>query len=215
MPAAQLQRHAEAMLRAPVPHHRLRRGAVSCPVHAAPHPVDAAHQVRCACARILACGEQAHHQEGRLHDVAAVVPGREGHRPAGRAVHPVREGSAVARCTLQKAADLRYAHQCLAARDEAAFRPGDHRHDAEAGAARRHRVHHAGRAGTFTCHATHRMGEVGEIAQRLALHPVEQAVQRSHVTASDCTSRALGPTIRMKPPGSQPRVISPSAGPRS
>ena len=217
VPAAQLQRHGEILLRAPVPHHGVRRRAEAPPVHATPQVIDLLRQLRCALPHVFTRGEQAHHQEGRFHDVAAVVTRRKGDSCTGVAVGPVCEGAAIARQHFEKPADPRDALHRLVQRDEAALGPGDHRHDAEARSARRHGVHHVRCARTFPRHAARRVREVGEIAQRLALHLVEQAACRhlSHVTVSDCTSRALGPTMRMKSPGSQPRVMLSSAGPRS
>ena len=217
MPAAQLQRHPEAVVRAPVPHHRVWRGAIAGPVNVAPQRIDHPRQRGLARLEPLPRGDEPHHQEGRLHDIAAIVAGREGDGRACRTMHPVREGTAVARCIAKEAANPCDPLHRLAARQEAALGAGDHRHDAEAGAPRRHRLHHAGRAGAFARHAAHRVGEVGEIAQRLALHAVQQAVRShfSHVTVSDCTSRALAPTMMMNSPGSQSRTMASSDGPRS
>ena len=94
--AGDRQAHGPVVARPPVPHHPVGRGAEGGPVDAVPERVDPGRKR--AGAEPLAGGDQAHHQEGRLDDVAAGVVLREGHRLAGGAVHPVREGALVARC---------------------------------------------------------------------------------------------------------------------
>lgn len=215
VPAAELQRHAEALRFTPVPQKAVGFRTVAGPVDAPPQLVDPPRQRRRACLQILPGRDEAHHQEGGLDDVAAIVARREGDGGAAAAVHPVRKGATVAGCCLEEAADRGNALHQVASRQETSLCTRDHRHDAEAGAAGRHRVHHVTTAGPLARHAAGRMGEIGEIAQRFPLHPVEQQVgaHRSHVTVRHCVSRALGPTMMMKSPGSQPHAMFPSAGP--
>src|SRR6185312_11758891 len=106
--------------------------------------------------------------------------------------------------------DPRDACPHVGAREESALGGGEHRHDAEAGAAGRHRlaIVVAGHGiAALARHAADRMAEIPEIAQRLALHAVEQGVvgQRCHAQRERQTTRFV-PSLSELPPISMTNV---------
>ena len=94
----------------------------------------------------------------------------------------------------EPADDARDAQSYIGARQEAALAAGQHGHDAEAGAARRHGVavvvaRHG--IAALARHSADRVAEVPEITQRLALHAVQQGVvgERCHWSQERQTMR--------------------------
>src|SRR5690242_14684470 len=101
--------------------------------------------------------------------------------------------------------DPRDACPHVGAREESALSGGEHRHDAEAGAAGRHRlaIVVAGHGiAALARHAADRMAKVPEIAQRLVLHAVEQGVvgKRCHRLYERQTMRFVPPKLSEEPP---------------
>ena len=128
-------------------------------------------------AKILPDGEEAGHQEGGLHEIAAVILGAEGERLAGAAVEPVREDAVMAIALGEETHRMEQAFERGFAPDPAALDAGEDRHETKAGAAARHDVELA--IAALARQPADGMREIPEIPERPPLDEIEQRHVRS------------------------------------
>ena len=233
VPAADRQRvWFEGPVGMVMPHHRAVLAQMRGPVDAVVKRLKAGDQFRFL-------GEKGRrpkdpqHQEGGLHQIAAIVAGGEGLHTAGGAVHEMRENPVEAVGLFQKTRQPGHAVQDLAPGAPAAFGSDDLRQKAKAGAAGGHGFLHviavsAGAA--FAGHAADRVAPVQEIQRRRLRHAVAQRrivkapdrsgpgqfspPQSSHVRSTVWVSRLFGPTCSPISPGSRTHSAVSSEGAR-
>jgi hypothetical protein len=153
-----------------------------------PAPLDVVPEIRDArssrrfCGRIaievLACSEQAHHQQRRLDDIRAVVLAAEGDCDARASIHEVRKRTVVATRAREQIEHAAEALERGGTVDPAALRGDEQRHDSEARAADRDGVgvlRAFARGAPIESETADGMRAFPEIAERLALHESSSA----------------------------------------